>query len=181
MDEQHACLTCDCCKHLPPVPSGSLAQHSLVKQLNLFMELEALLMSNELNENDNNEDDDEDDNDAQMNNYDDTDEHDSFIKQQMNGDNQLKLDDSLVYIDSNINNNNNNNKQDFELIDESEEESPSQSLNKMSGELKLNPLLPSYLYEESPGGQSKLLSMTEPLVGRDWTFKEIEKVILFYP
>ena len=176
MDEQHACLTCDCCKHLPPVPTGPVAQHSLVKQLNLFMELEALLMSNDLN--DNNEDDIDDDDDAQVNNYDDTEEHDSFIKQQMNADNQHKLDDSLVYIDSNISNNNTN-KQDFELIDESEEELPSQSMNKMGGELKFNPLLPSYLYEELPGGQSKLLSMGEPLVGRDWTFKEIEKVIFF--
>ena len=42
---------CDCCSHLPMPPSASIAQLSLIKQLNLYLELEALLTKTK-NEND---------------------------------------------------------------------------------------------------------------------------------
>ena len=61
---------CDCCSHLPMPPSASIAQLSLIKQLNLYLELEALLTKTK-NEND-------DLNKSKESNYDDDDIDDNY-------------------------------------------------------------------------------------------------------
>ncbi len=64
---------CECCTHLPVPPSASLAQLSLIKQLNLYLELEALITKNTNKNKEKNFDDginDYDDDDYDNNNND---------------------------------------------------------------------------------------------------------------
>jgi hypothetical protein len=182
-------VACECCKHLPELPSNLIAQQTLIKQLNLFLELEALFTNKNLynynskanlSKNVNNQSKVNDEfviqqstsnhsfNKSIITNKIDKEEQKDQFNENILKDisrNDIKLIDNESDVESNFSNN---------LIDHF-------NLNKIE---KLKPLIPNYLYEEkffeNNTQQQKLLSNNEPLIGREWIFKEIEKVSFFF-
>ncbi len=141
---------CKCCLHLPAPPEDDIAKLSLIKQLNLYLELEALLMNSSKND--------------QLNNYDDVDDDINPTEES---------DSSYLDYDEQLQNNNSYFKKDHcDEYDEDDEENLSctETDELSEGNIFLvRPLLPSFLYDFS--------NSNKPLIGRDWLFKEIEKVM----
>lgn len=205
--------------NLPPTPSASCAQLNLVKQLNLFLELEALIMNGDLNEaatlelensmNDNASDNSDDFSfNGILDELDALDDADESLRSAQANE-SVTLDESLVFIDSSLkrsthaetkltcidSNESSVNGQSVDFTVDSEDfaisadiedcqsnvsnqQQHGEQLNNFISTLrteKLKPLIPSYFYDETSNAQY-FSSATEPLIGREWVFKDIEKV-----
>ena len=204
-----------CGTDLPAPPSAPCAQLNLVKQLNLFLELEALMMNGDVNEaakleleNSINEADTENSEELSFSEIlDELNELDIVDDSFKANDTGQTLDESLVFIEGSMKRLSTDHKltevngspvegqTDFTVesgtfavtmadIEDGEfgaancMDSHGEHLNKFISTLrteKLKPLIPSYFYDETSNPQY-FSSGFEPMIGREWVFKEIEKV-----
>ncbi len=140
--------------HLPPPPPASSAQLSLIKQLSLFLELEDLLMNgapHQLN--------DQTDLDAESGS--DISDYEDFLNKHIDSEDALEDDTNPGKISR-------KEKQRATTT------SANSSLTGLSRGERFKPLIPSYFYEDNTC--QYLSSKCEPMIGREWVFKEIEKV-----
>ena len=165
---------CECCGSKP---SPIEARSALVRQLSLFVELEAMLSDpsgfNIIDDQENGID--EDDQDQEMEEEEDAFEIIEVKKNQSIDRNNNKHEEdiaSLVYMDSQVEKVASEGSMNIsregvlsEADDPDLEEAEFGLRMSLVKTEKLKPLLPSYLYENN-----------EPLIGREWLLKEIEKV-----
>ena len=183
---------CECCRGMPTAPSPSASRLGLVRQLNLFLELEAMLSGNsglhandsdtgqdiEMNQDEDDEEDDEDQNDLEIDDSNDLRLNRRDIQSIDRNNNKNDEDEaSILYIDSQVEKGKESNMSSMNIsreaalseFDEPDLDDPNLRMSGPKME-KLKPLMPSYCYSD----------LNEPLMGREWVFKEIEKVNIFH-
>lgn len=195
---------------MPLPPAVPTAKLSLVKQLNLFLELEAMFMNGSL--------DDAVLKDELNNDLNDNSESDEFFLddfEQDSGRNEINSSSNIGYSPNKalrmaetvkqqqqeltnitklpVEQASVINGDEFALIDDIESDVDGDDVNvantnseQMNVLLNLNraetlkPLIPSYFYESDGHYGHSFLNKNEPLIGREWVFKEIEKVSVIF-